>query len=155
MATVAEIARAWAEYRKFATEAAAALAFVQNAPYSLEDLQVSSDYEEISSYDDFIKSQLTSEPILKYFGPAGDGSQYHHIVTQGAANANNIPPQQLQNTENVIILPTLLHEIVNDEYLGPAPDGSGMTLYQWLQTQPYEVQREYGLKMLRDLHILK
>ena len=30
-----------------------------------------------------------------------------------------------------------------------------MTLYQWLQTQPYEVQRERGLKILRDLHILR
>jgi hypothetical protein len=45
--------------------------------------------------------------------------------------------------------------MVNDEYLGPAPDDSGKTLYQWLQTQPYDVQRERGLKILRDLHILK
>ena len=30
-----------------------------------------------------------------------------------------------------------------------------MNVYQWLQTQPYEVQREWGLKILRDLHILK
>jgi hypothetical protein len=30
-----------------------------------------------------------------------------------------------------------------------------MTRYQWLQTQPYDVQREEGLKILKDLHILK
>jgi hypothetical protein len=53
------------------------------------------------------------------------------------------------------MLPTLLHEVVSDEYLKPAPDDSNLTLYQWLQTQPYEIQREYGLKILRDLHILK
>ncbi len=71
------------------------------------------------------------------------------------ANADNIPPEQLQNTENIIILPTLLHEAVSDEYLKPAPDGSTMTLYEWLQTQPYDVQYRIGLDILRDLHILK
>jgi len=38
--------------------------------------------------------------------------------------------------------------------LQPAPDNSGNTLYQWLQTQPYEVQRQIGLEILRDLGIL-
>jgi hypothetical protein len=30
-----------------------------------------------------------------------------------------------------------------------------MNLYQWLQTQPYDVQREMGLRILRNLHIVK
>ena len=92
--------------------------------------------------------------MAKRFGGAGDGYQYHHIVTQGGANADNLSPQQLQNTDNVIRLPTLLHEAVNDEYLKPSPDPN-MNLYRWLQTQRYDVQREVGLNILRDLHILK
>jgi hypothetical protein len=91
----------------------------------------------------------------KWIGPAGDGSQYHHIVTQGGANGDNILAAQLQNTDNIIILPTLLHEIVSDEYLKPSPDDASITLYQWLQTEPYDVQREVGLNILRELHILK
>ena len=74
----------------------------------------------------------------------------------------NIPSEQLQNTDNIIRLATLLHEEVNAEYLKPAPDtstrspdGSKMNLHQWLQTQPYEVQRKIGLKILQDLYILK
>jgi hypothetical protein len=155
VAMVAEIARSMSEYRKLAIAAAAAFKFVQDAPYSLEDLQVSDDYMEFSNYDAFVKNRLNSKFMLKFFDSAGDGSQYHHIVTQGGANVDNIPAAQLQNTDNIVILPTLLHEMVNDEYLGPAPDGSSMTLYQWLQTQSYEVQREYGLQILRDLRILK
>ena len=93
--------------------------------------------------------------MAKRFGGAGDGNQYHHIVTQGGANADTVPPEQLQNTENIIILPTLLHEAVSDEYLRPAPDGSKLKLYEWLQTQPYAVQREFGLQILRELNILK
>ena len=58
-------------------------------------------------------------------------------------------PEQLQNTDNIIRLPTLLHEAVNAEYLKPQLD-TNMTKYQWLRTQPYDVQREEGLRILRD-----
>jgi hypothetical protein len=150
-----EIARAAVEYRKLSIEAEAALKFVQNAPYSLEDLQVSGDYKEFPSSAAFVKALISAELMSKYFGSAGEGSQYHHIVTQGGVNADNIPATQLQNTDNIIVLPTLLHEIVSDEYLGPAPDGSHLTLYQWLQKQSPDVQRDYGLSILRSLHILK
>jgi len=34
--------------------------------------------------------------LEKRFGSAGDGYQYHHIVTQGGANAGNILAEQLQ-----------------------------------------------------------
>jgi hypothetical protein len=54
----------------------------------------------------------------------------------------------------IVVIPTLLHEVVNAEYSRFRNDIS-MTEYQWLQTQPYDVQREEGLKILRNLHILK
>lgn len=117
VAMLADLARTISEYRKLSIEAAAALNFVQNAPYDLQDLQVSSDYKEFSSYDQFVKGRPSSRFMSKYFGSAGDGSQYHHLVTQGGANADAVLPQ-LQSTENVLILPTLLHEVVSDEYLG-------------------------------------
>jgi hypothetical protein len=155
VAMVVDIAQTLSEYKKLAIDATAALDFVKDGPHSLEDLQVSSnDYEEFSSYNQFVKGELGADQIAKRFGGAGPGNQYHHIVTQGGANANKIPSERLQNTENILILPTLLHEVVNDEYLGPSPE-SNMNFYQWLQTQPYDVQREEGLKILRRLHILK
>ena len=122
----------------------------------LEDLEVSADnYEEFSTYGQFVKGEPNWDLTIKRFGSAGAGNQYHHIVTQGGVNADTIPPEQLQNTENIIILPALLQEAVSDEYLKSAPDGSNRTLYEWLQTQPYDVQRRIGLDILRDLHILK
>lgn len=75
-------------------------------------------------------------------------------MTQGGANADSISPDQLQNTDNIIRLPTILHEAVNAEYLSPSPD-ENLNMYQWLQTKPYEVQRDEGLKILRRLHILE
>jgi hypothetical protein len=104
---------------------------------------------------EILYNSLVFAPPRKRFGPAGDGEQYHHIVTQGGANADNIPPEQLQNTDNIIRLPTLLHEAVNAEYSKLLQDGTGMTMYQWLQTQSYDIQREEGLKILKRLNILK
>jgi hypothetical protein len=115
---------------------------------------LSNGHEEFASYGDFIKGESTLDVISKMFGRAGDGYQYHHIVTQGGANEDNISPEQLQNTDNIIRLPTLLHEAVNAEYLKPAPSDPNVTFYDWLQQQPYEVQYEEGLKILRTLHIL-
>jgi hypothetical protein len=34
-------------------------------------------------------------------------------------------------------------------------EGTNMNWYQWLQTQPYDVQRGKGLEILQKLHILK
>jgi hypothetical protein len=155
VAIVADTALTVAEFRKLAVDAAAALDFANDGPHSLEDIQAASNgYEEFSSYDEFYKAELSVELLAKRFGPAGDGQQYHHIVTQGGANADNISAEQLQNTDNIVRLPTILHEAVNAAYLDSSPDPN-MNMYQWLQTQPYEVQREEGLKILRNLHILK
>jgi hypothetical protein len=149
-----EVAKTVSEYRKLAIDAAAALDFVKKGPRSLQELLVSSsEYEEFSSYDQFLKIQPDPELISKWFGSAGAGYQYHHIVTQGGANESKIPQNQLQSTDNIILLPTLLHEIVSAEYSRFIKD-KGMTEYQWLQTQPYGVQREEGLRILRNLHIL-
>ena len=151
--TLIDMANTIAEFKKLKIDADAAIEFVEHGPYSFEELQVSSDYEEFSSYGDFIKDAAYLALLVKRFGRAGSGNQYHHIVTQGGTNTK-IPAELLQNTDNVIPLPTLLHEAVSGEY-SYFDKGKGMTTYQWLQTQPYDVQREEGLKILRRLHILK
>jgi hypothetical protein len=153
-ATLIDMANTIAELKKLKMAADAAIEFVKHGPYSLEELQVSADYEEFSSYGDFVKDALYIALVTKRFGGAGSGNQYHHIVTQRGANETKIPQEKLQNTDNVIPLPTLLHEAVNGEY-SRFDDDLGMTIYQWVQTQPYDVQREEGLKILRELHILK
>jgi hypothetical protein len=149
------------EFKKLAAAIKAASDFVKQGPHTLQELEIpindiaSNGYEDFSTFEALKKGDTAIELLEKRFGPAGDGWQYHHIVTQGGENEENIPAQQLHNTENVIRLPTLLHEVVNAEYLKPAEENSEMSLYEWLQTQPYDVQRERGLQILRDLRILK
>jgi hypothetical protein len=154
VATLIDMANTIAELKKLKIDADATIDFVKKGPYSLEELQVSKDYEEFSSYGDFVKDGSYLEMLAKRFDAAGSGQQYHHIVTQGGANATKIPAERLQNTDNVIRLPALLHEAVNGKYNERWKD-TKMTTYQWLQTRPYDVQRDEGLKILRELHILK
>jgi len=153
-AALVDAANILAEYIELKAETKAATDFIARGPYSLEELQVSHDYQEFSSYDAFVKGVPDVGPIAKRFGRAGKGSEYHHIVTQGGANPKNMPDEQLQNTDNIILLPELLHEVVNARY-SRRRWGTSMTVYQWLQTQPYDVQRAEGLKVLRELGILK
>lgn len=155
IAMVADIARTISEFTKLAIDAATAFDFAKKGPQTLEELLVSSGkYEEFSSYGDFYKDAFSIDFLDKRFGSAGPGNQYHHIVTQGGANADNIPPERLQNTDIIVILPTLLHEAVNGEY-SSRKERTNMTVYQWLQTQPFDVQYDEGLRILRKLHILK
>ncbi len=80
-AMLIDLAATISELRKLKIDADAAIDFVKHGPYSLEELQVSSsEYEEFSSYDAFVK-ELTVDAMNKRFGPAGAGNQYHHIVT--------------------------------------------------------------------------
>jgi hypothetical protein len=79
-----DIADAVAQYWKLATDLTAAFDFAKQGPHSLEELQVSpGNYKQFSSYGDFVKLEPAQAMLAKRFGPAGDGYQYHHIVTQG------------------------------------------------------------------------
>jgi len=157
IAAMVDLANTISEFIKLKIDTDAAIDFIKKGPYTLAELKVSSPngYEEFPSYDAFYKDAIERGLVAKRFGPAGPGSQYHHIVTQGGANEDNIPPEKLHNTDDIVILPTLLHEAVNGEYLKPSPYDPNISIYEWLQTQPYEVQYEEGLKILRRLHLLK
>lgn len=138
-----------AELHQLRVETAAALAFASHAPYTLDELRVTSEYESFSSHDAFTKDLQG-----KRFGRAGDGYQYHHIVEQGGENEANIPPDRLHNTENVVRIPTLVHEAINAKMYDTAP-GTDMTYREWLPLQPYEIQRATGIKIMRELGILR
>jgi hypothetical protein len=157
IAMLVDLANTISEFKNLKVDSEAAIDFVKHGPHSFEELQVPSAarYDEFSSYYEFYKDVCSTRFLEKRFGSAGAGYQYHHIVTQGGENQRKIPAELLQNTDNIVRLPTLLHEAVSAEYANPAPKDRSMTLYQWLQTQPYDIQREEGLRILRELNILK
>ena len=90
---------------------------------ALRTFQISSSgYEEFSSYNDqFVKGRIETRTKMDQDGSAVRAMAMNTIISlpKAARTWMNLSPQQLQNTDNIIRLPTLLHEAVNDEYLRP------------------------------------
>jgi hypothetical protein len=144
-----EITQALKDFAALKIEVTAAEAYVEDGPHALEALQVDGPGRSFSSAEAFKKDELG-----KVYGSAGDGWDYHHIVWQGGESGKNIPAELLHSTENMVRVPRLLHEVITSEY-GKPSEVAGKTIREWLGTQPYEAQRAYGLKVMRDLGIIK
>jgi hypothetical protein len=96
-----------------------------------------------------------AEVISAADAPSKPGYEDHHIVTQGGRNWMNFPEEQLQSPDNIVRVPTLLHERITAEYFKASGVMPGMKVYQWLQTQPFDVQYNEGVKIMRDLKIIQ
>nr|WP_244239314.1 hypothetical protein [Corallococcus carmarthensis] len=88
----------------------------------------------------------------KAMGPAGAGQEWHHIVEQTPGNVKRFGPQALHNTENVLPLEKALHTRISSFYstIRRELTGSPLTVRQWLSTQSYEAQREFGLQAIEN-----
>lgn len=144
-AAAVDISQAIAEASKLKTEIEAALDFVNKGPHSLEELQVSATDESFPSFDAFKK-----EDLLKRFGPAGPGYEYHHIVEQAG---NGISASELQSTRNIIRIPTLLHQEVTAEF-SSVESGAPGSLRTELEGKGFEQRWQAGLGVLRRIGIL-
>ncbi|MFP2957541.1 hypothetical protein ACLEPN_06830 [Myxococcus sp. 1LA] len=90
----------------------------------------------------------------KAMGPAGPGKEWHHIVEQTPGNVKRFGPQALHNTENIIPLDKSLHTTVSSIYSSIRYDithSFTQTVRQWLSTQPYEAQREFGILAIANV----
>lgn len=81
-------------------------------------------------------------------GPAGPDKNWHHIVEQTSGNASRFGPHALHNTSNVIKMDASIHRQISAHYSSKFA-GTGMTVRQWLSTQSYEAQRDYGIAILK------
>jgi hypothetical protein len=90
----------------------------------------------------------------KAMGPAGKNKEWHHIVEQTPGNVKRFGPQALHNTENIIPLDKILHTDVSALYSSirrSITGSSTLTVRQWLSTQPYEAQRDFGLRAIENV----
>jgi len=81
-------------------------------------------------------------------GSAGPGKEWHHIVEQTPGNVKRFGAQAVQNTENIVPLDKGIHTRLSSLYSSIQRDITGsstLTVRQWLSTQSYEAQREFGL----------
>jgi hypothetical protein len=152
---VGQLAQTASEFHQLSIDTKSALDFLANGPYSLADLRVSGQSESFSSYDQFKKDLSFLEYLLKRFGSAGEGYDYHHIVEQGGTNASTFSPVELQSTDNIVRIPTLLHEAINSVYSKTSNENADLTFRERVRSESYAQQREEGIGVMRDLGIIR
>jgi hypothetical protein len=87
-------------------------------------------------------------------GPAGPGRQWHHIVEQTPGNVKRFGGEALHNTKNVIAVDKALHEKMSAFYSRirfSITRSTRLTVRQWLGSQSYEAQREFGLLAMENI----
>ncbi len=87
-------------------------------------------------------------------GPAGPGKEWHHIVEQTDGNAARFGPHALHNSENIVALGKDVHSGVSSLYSSKRPrltNSETLTVRQWLSTQSFEAQREFGLQAIQNV----
>jgi len=109
-----------------------------------EGTVLSTGHRAFKSFDDF----------KDFMGSPGSGNQWHHIVEQREANLKRFGAEALHNTENVVPLGESLHRDLSAFYSSKQLEVTGsrtLTVRQWLGTQSYEAQREFGLRAIENI----
>jgi hypothetical protein len=95
------------------------------------------------SYDSFnaLKADL---------GPAGKGNVWHHIVEQCQSNCtrSSFPSRMINNTNNVVNIPSQVNQKIADLYASKQPYSQGKTVRDWLNGKPFKEQHDFGKKEL-------
>jgi hypothetical protein len=92
----------------------------------------------------------TPQAFQKVNGRAGDGQQWHHIVSQHDSNIGKFGEALIHSTPNQIMLPTDTHVKINAHYSTKPDRLHGLTVRDWLKGQSFDSQHEYGVRVITD-----
>ncbi len=87
------------------------------------------------------------------FGSAGKGNAWHHIVEQSGSNVSKFGAESIHNVNNLIKLPHgagSIHAKVSGFYSSKQAFTGGQTVRQWLGTQSFQQQYDFGIKTLKQ-----
>jgi hypothetical protein len=94
------------------------------------------------------------EDFKKFWGPAGRGRAWHHIVEQTPGNRAAFGEDAINNPSNMVPLPHgkgTIHAKISGFYssIQQAITGSpSLTVRQWLSTKPFPEQYRFGLEVM-------
>lgn len=87
--------------------------------------------------------------LKTYLGPAGEGKVWHHVVEKRAANVKRFGAERIHNTMNAVPVPRQVNQALANYYSTVQPFTKGQTVRQWLGSQSWRQQFEYGQKTLQ------
>lgn len=91
----------------------------------------------------------------KTMGAAGTGQAWHHIVGQTTSNIQKFGAEAIHNTGNLVKLEHgkgTIHQEITNFYNSVQPDVTGasdITVREWLGTQSFEEQQDFGIRVIR------
>ncbi|HUW58724.1 MAG TPA: RHS repeat-associated core domain-containing protein [Planctomycetota bacterium] len=81
-------------------------------------------------------------------GPSGKGKVWHHIVEQRGVNIAQFGDEAIHNTMNVVAVPREVNQALGNYYSSIRPFTGQQTVRQWLGSQSWRQQYEFGQQML-------
>jgi len=92
------------------------------------------------------------EKLKKLIGKAGDGYEWHRIVSQTMIERCGFPAEWVHNTSNIIALPADVHKKITKHYNSAGYGYSHM--YEYLQNLSFEEQYEYAINLLKKYGVI-
>lgn len=92
------------------------------------------------------------DAFKRAMGPAGKGQAWHHIVEQTSGNVSRFGAEAIHNTSNLVKLPHgkgSIHNRISGYYSSKQPFTGGLTVREWLSTQTYEQQYQFGIQTMK------
>ena len=87
--------------------------------------------------------------LKRVLGPAGEGKEWHHIVTQ--AQESRFGADLIHSTDNVVAIPIDVHIELHSFYGSKQDFTDGMRVRDWLKSKSFQEQYEYGAETLRQI----
>lgn len=98
----------------------------------------------------------TFDALKKHLGSPGEGNHWHHIVEQSQIKKSGFSATEINNTGNVIAVDAATHAKITGYYNTTTFDFTGgLSVRNWLAGQSFEMQYEFGMKVLKQYGVIK
>lgn len=127
-----------------------------------DDVEVEPNDKEIGGRGSGNGTQATGQgfssfgALKSFLGTAGTDKHWPHIVEQSQIQKSGFTSVQVNNTSNVIAVDAQTHAKISGYYNTTTFDfTSGSSVRNWLAGQPFEVQFDFGMNVLRDFGVIR
>jgi len=100
--------------------------------------------------DDGARGFGSMSSFRRAYGSAGPNAQWHHVIEQTPGNVTQFGATSIHNTSIIVRLETGIHRQVSGYYSSLQPFTGGQTVRQWLSSQPFDAQMQFGLDVLKQ-----
>lgn len=94
--------------------------------------------------------------LKSFLGSPGENMHWHHIVEKCQIQKSGFTSVQVNNTSNVIPVDAQTHAKISGYYNTTSfRFTNGLSVRNWLAGQPFQVQFDFGMNVLRDFGVIQ